>query len=142
MLARIFLGLQAMIFIPYGLFCLAQPGYLSETAAISASSVTGTIEIQAMYGGLQTAVGVLCALGALYVDLRRPALVTLLFCFAGLAIPRVTLALMYGDFGGYTLGAMIFESLSAVCAFSLSRPHLAESGGQVKNNNRVVGKND
>ena len=133
MLARIFLGLQAMIFIPYGLFCLAEPGYLSETATVSASSVTGTIEIQAMYGGLQTAVGVLCAFGALYVDLRRPALVTLLFCFAGLAIPRVALALMYGDFGGYTLGAMIFESLSAVCAFSLNLPHLAEvgrSGGQ------------
>ena len=49
---------------------------------------------------------------------------------------------MYGDFGGNTLGAMVFESLSAVCAFSLGRPHLAESGGQVEYNNRVVGKND
>ena len=118
--ARIFLGLQAIIFIPYGLFCLVQPDYLAGTAAIAASSVTGTIELQTMYGGLQTAVGVLCALGALKLDLRRPALITLLFCFTGLAIPRVTLALMNGDFGGYTLGAMIFETLSATCALYLT----------------------
>ena len=119
MIARVFLGLQALLFIPYGLYCLVQPGFLSGAAGLTATSITGTIEIQAMYGGLQTAVGVLCALGAMQLSLRRPALITLLFFFTGLAIPRVTLGLMYGDIGGYTLSAMILETVSAVCALYL-----------------------
>ncbi|MBT4518807.1 MAG: DUF4345 family protein [Halieaceae bacterium] len=119
MIASIFLGLQALLFIPYGLYCLVHPQYLSEVAGVSASGITGTIELQAMYGGLQTAIGVLCALGAAQKSMRRPSLIALLFCFAGLAVPRVTLGLMNGDFGSYTLGAMILEAGSAACALYL-----------------------
>ena len=119
MIARVFLGFQALLFIPYGLYCLVKPGFLEEAAGVSAAGITGTIEIQAMYGGLETAFGVLCALGALQLSMRRPALIAVLFLFTGLAIPRVTLGLMNGDLGGYTLTAMIFESFSALMAFYL-----------------------
>ena len=112
MVARLFLGFQALVFIPYGLYCLVDPHILSENAGLVASSVTGIIELQTMYGGLQTAVGVLCALGAAVVRYRAPALMALLFIFAGLAVPRVSLALMQGDFSGYTVFAMFFESFS------------------------------
>jgi hypothetical protein len=119
MIARVFLGIEALLFIPYGLYCLVQPGFLEEAAGVSAAGITGTIEIQAMYGGLQTAIGVLCALGAMQLSMRRPALITLLFCFTGLAVPRVTLGLMHGDVAGYTLAAMILETFSALMAFFL-----------------------
>ena len=119
MIARIFLGLEAVLFIPYGLYCLVNPGFLAEAAGVTATSITGTIEIQAMYGGLEAALGVLCALGAMRLSMRRPALIALLFCFSGLAIPRVTLALMHGDMSSYTVSAMILEVGSAVCAFYL-----------------------
>ena len=64
MMLRLFLGFQALLFIPYGLYCLVNPAVLAGGAGVTASSITGTIELQTMYGGLQTAVGVLCLLGA------------------------------------------------------------------------------
>lgn len=112
MVARIFLGLQALLFIPYGLYCLVQPQMLEAGAGLTVTTVTGTIELQAMYGGLQTAVGVLCALGAWVERYRHSALLALLFMFAGLAVTRVSLSLMHGDFSGYTTFAMSFEAVS------------------------------
>ena len=128
MVARLFLGFQAIIFIPYGLYCLVQPGMLSDSAGLTATSVTGVIELQAMYGGLQTAVGVLCALAAVVERYRSGALMALLFIFAGLAVPRVSLALMNGEFSGYTTFAMIFESVSLVFLLWLVAIR-GESGG-------------
>lgn len=111
MIARIFLGLQAVMFIPYGLYCLIKPESLATAAGVSATSVTGTIELQTMYGGLQIAVGMFCAMALLRRDLESAALHALLFLFAGLAVVRVSLALVYGDFSAYTLFAMGYESV-------------------------------
>jgi len=125
MIARLFLGLQAILFIPYGLYCLTQPQMLAEAAGVTATTVTGTIELQAMYGGMQTAVGVLCALAVFNDAYRRISLVALLFVFAGLAPVRVTLGLMHGDFSGYTLFAMLFESASLLILIGLLWPRAA-----------------
>jgi hypothetical protein len=111
MIARIFLGLQAILFIPYGIYCLLDPGSLAA-AGVTATTVTGTIELQTMYGGLQVAVGALCLLGVLRSDHEKVALQALLFMFAGLATVRVSLGLSQGDFSGYTVFAMSFESAS------------------------------
>ncbi len=110
MIARLFLGLQVLLFIPYGLYCLADPGMLAGAAGVSATSITGIIELQTMYGGLQVAVGMLCLMGLLRKPLEQVALYALLFIFAGLAVVRVSLGLMHGDFSGYTVFAMSFET--------------------------------
>lgn len=112
MIARVFLGLMAAVFIPYGLYCLVNPGMLAEGAGIQALNTTGTIELQTMYGGLQVAVGVLCLLGVFLKHLEQAALYALLFIFAGLAVVRVSLGLSQGDFSGYTVFAMVFETAS------------------------------
>ncbi len=114
MIARLFLGLQVLLFIPYGLYCLVSPGMLAGAAGVAANSITGTIELQSMYGGLQVSVGVLCLLGLLRKDFGQVALTTLLFLFAGLAVVRVSLALMHGDFSGYTVFAMSYETFCLV----------------------------
>jgi uncharacterized membrane protein HdeD (DUF308 family) len=114
MIARVFLAFQAILFIPYGLYCLLQPQMLADSAGLAATTITGTIELQAMYGGLQISVGVLCALAVFRSQLRRTALIALLFIFAGLAPVRVALGLTQGDFSFYTYFAMIFEALSLV----------------------------
>ena len=111
MIARVFLGLQVLLFIPYGLYCLVSPEMLSGAAGVQATTTTGTIELQAMYGGLQVAVGVLCLMGLLRKAYEPVALTTLLFIFAGLAVVRVSLALMHGDFSAYTVFAMSYETL-------------------------------
>jgi len=114
MLIRVFLGIQALIFIPYGLYCLVRPQMLEDPAGIAAVTITGVIELQAMYGGLQTGVGVLCGLAAFVERFRQGALLALLFIFAGLAVTRVSLALVHADFSNYTLFAMIFESANTL----------------------------
>ena len=112
MIAKIFLGLQALLFIPYGIYCLINPGMLADSAGLTATNITGTIELQAMYGGLQIAIGALCAMGLFRKDCEFVALYALLFIFLGLAVVRVSLGLMHGDFSDYTVFAMSFEAAS------------------------------
>jgi hypothetical protein len=123
MMARLFLGLQVLLFIPYGLYCLVNPGVLADSAGVVATSVTGTIELQVMYGGLQVAVGVMCLMGLLRKPFEQVALYALLFIFAGLAVVRVSLGLTRGDFSGYTVFAMSFETacLLFLCWYLLLR---------------------
>ena len=110
MIAKLFLGLQVILFIPYGLLCLVSPESLADGAGVVATGITGTIELQTMYGGLQVAVGVLCLVGLIRERFEPVALHALLFIFAGLAVVRVSLALMHGDFSGYTTFAMAYET--------------------------------
>ena len=112
-IARLFLGLQALLFTAYGLYCLVNPESLSASAwaGIEATTITGTIELQAMYGGLQTAIGALCLVGLLRANYERAALTALLFLFAGLAVVRVSLGLTHADYSDYSLFAMGFEIL-------------------------------
>lgn len=123
MIGRVFLGLQAIVFIPYGLYCLIAPESLADGAGVAAISTTGTIELQAMYGGLQVAVGVMCVLGLLRARFEQVALHALLFIFAGLAVVRVSLGLSRGDYSSYTVFAMSYEAacLLFLCWYLLLR---------------------
>lgn len=128
MIARVVLGLLAFIFIPYGLYCLVSPEMLSGAAGLTANSTTGTIELQTMYGGLQTSVGVMCALGAFNAKIRTAALLAMVFIFAGLAVVRVTLGLSGADYSAYTVFAMVFETVSLLLCAWLYKRSSAELG--------------
>jgi hypothetical protein len=114
--ALVFLALSALVWLPYGLWCLAQPGYLAEAAGVAFQSVTGSTEMRAMYGGLQAALGVLALGGTLHAGLRRPALLALAFLCAGLALGRITGIALDGAPSSYTLFAVGFEIVSAAAA--------------------------
>ena len=64
--------------------CFFDPGSLEEIAGVGARSTTGTIELRAMYGGLQAALGALAGAALLRPALERPALVALAFVCGGL----------------------------------------------------------
>jgi hypothetical protein len=120
---RLFLAASALVWLPYGLFCFLAPGSLAGAAGVDATSATGTIELRAMYGGLQAAIGVLAGVGALRASLQRPALVALAFLCAGLFTARLLGALWSLDFSTYTMMGLLFELLS--CTFAtrlLARP--------------------
>ena len=129
MKVKLFLGVQALLFIPYGLYCLVNPHALQDSAGVVAVGTTGTIELQAMYGGLQTALGVMCALGVVRERLRFPCLFAMLFVFSGLAVVRVTLGLMHGDFSSYTSVAMAFETISLLLLLWLITASDRSGGG-------------
>ena len=112
MIARLFLGLQALMLIPFGCFCLLQPAQFADSAGLAIETITGQIELCSMYGGLQISVGIFCALAVFSAGLRRAALITLLVIFAGLAPVRIALGVSQGDFSFYTNFAMVFEAVS------------------------------
>src|SRR5512134_944627 len=119
MATRIFLALSALLWLPYGIYCFAAPASLAEAAGVAFQSPTGSTELRAMYGGLQAAIGLLAALGALQPGWRRPALGALGFLTAGLGAARLAGLALDGGFSSYTGTALAFESVSAAAAFVL-----------------------
>jgi len=121
MAARIFLGLSALVWLPYGLFCLVQPSFLEGAAGVVAISATGTVELRAMYGGLQAGIGALCVAGCAAPAWRGHALVAVLFLTAGLGLARFAGAATGGGFSAYTAAALVLEFASAGLALALYR---------------------
>lgn len=117
----IFLAISAALWLPYGLYCFANPGYLAEAAGVAAGSATGTTELRAMYGGLQVAIGALALASLLRPTLRRPALLCIAFLCAGLFTARLAGTALDGGVSAYTTMGLAFESLSLLFAAFLLR---------------------
>lgn len=130
MAARIFLGLSALVWLPYGVFCLAQPEFLESAAGVAASTATGTVELRAMYGGLQAAIGTLCALGCLSLAWRGHALVALGLLAAGLGLARLIGVVAGGGLSSYTAMALVLEFASAGLALAFARANGAWASTQ------------
>ncbi|QQD18409.1 DUF4345 family protein [Spongiibacter nanhainus] len=113
---QLFLGFSALVWAGYGLYCFMVPTALADMNVITAASATGTVEIKAMYGGLQTALGVLALMGLLRSAMIKPALTALAFATGGLFIARSLGALMAANFSAYTSGALVFELLATLIA--------------------------
>jgi hypothetical protein len=117
MLGKFVLWLSAIVFIAFGLACLFSPTLPASYAGLEFVTGDALPEIGAMYGGLQTAFGVFCLLGATKADYYRPALMLLLLCIGGLALSRCYWALTGGtEVGAYTYGAMAYEYFTAILA--------------------------
>lgn len=121
---QIFLGLQVLVWAPYGLFCFFQPSYLGEAAGLLAANATASVEIRAMYGGLQFAIGALAAVGLVRPALRPSALVAIIFLCTGLGVARGLGALIDSEMSGYTSFALVFEFASAALALWLLRSNV------------------
>ena len=121
---RIFLGLQALLWLPYGIFCFFQPAFLGGAAGVEIASTTGSIELRAMYGGLQASIGTLALLAAFRPSLLRPALVTIAFLTTGLGAARLMGAALDAELSTYTSFGLLFELASAGVAVWLLRTRM------------------
>jgi hypothetical protein len=123
MAIKIFLGLNAFVFIGYGLACLVSPAIVADAAGLQPTTGDGTVELRAMYGGLQAAVGMLALAALLRAELQRSVLLVLAFLFFGLASARMIGALLAVSdsmsVGSYTWGALSFELVCLVAAVAL-----------------------
>ena len=118
---KLFLGLSALLWFPYGLYCFFVPTALAEIAGVTSTSATGTTELRAMYGGLQAALGVLAFAGMQSASLTHAALITLATVTAGLGSTRLLGALTDGAWSAYTLMGLLFELGSVLWATALLR---------------------
>lgn len=119
---RAFLGIVGLLFLPYGIYCFFQPGYLGEVAGLTIGSTTAATEVRAMYGGLQAAVGCLAWAALARADWQRPALLAIAFLAGGLCLGRLGGIVADGGVSSYTGGAVALElTMTAVSIFLLSR---------------------
>jgi hypothetical protein len=130
-----FLGASAVIWFGYGLVCFLKPGFLAEAAGVIATTTTGTVELRAMYGGLQMALGALAGAAFVRPSLVRPALLALAFVCGGLFTTRLLGAALGASFASYTAVGLLFELLSTTFATRL----LAGSTDEVIGNPQTRG---
>ncbi len=122
MLGKVILWISTLAFVSYGLMCLFDPNVPAGFAGLTIASGDGYAELGAMYGGLQSGVGVFLLLAA-WRDRDQPAALFLLFLGIGLlATLRAVGALTTSDaVSGYTWGALAFETFVACMALFLLR---------------------
>lgn len=118
---RIYLALSVLLWLPYGIYCAIEPGYLDGAAGVVGATPTGTTEIRAMYGGLQASIGVLCAFALLRPAHAAAAVLAIAFLMSGLFSVRLAGFLVDGSASEYTHGVLVFEALYAVASIVLIR---------------------
>jgi hypothetical protein len=117
MLGKIVLWITAVMFVVYGVACFISPALPAGYAGLAMTNGDAFAEVGAMYGGLQTGIGLFCALGATRAAFYRPALTLLLLGVGLLAVGRLYSALLAeATVGGYTWSAMAYEFGTAILA--------------------------
>ena len=128
MATRVFLAINAALFIVYGLMCLASPGIVAEQTGMQIATGDASAEMRAMYGGLQTALGLLALAAVLRPELTRAVLLAFVFLFFGLASGRLVGIVIDAGVGSYNFAAFGFEVLfGALSALLLVRTSTAAS---------------
>ena len=114
MLAKFVLWVAAATFTTYGLVCFFDPSVAANYAGLAMTNGDAYAEIGAMYGGLQTGVGLFCAIAAMKPDHTRSGLLVLVLGIGLLALGRLYSTLLgTGEVGVYTWGALTFEIVLA-----------------------------
>ncbi len=131
MATKIFLGINALLFIGYGLVCLVSPSVVADQTGLQLATGVASVEVRAMYGGLQTAVGLLCLAGATRPGLQPGVLLAMVFLFFGLASGRMLGIAIDPELGSYNIFALLFETVFAVISVALLARSRAAAGSQV-----------
>ena len=119
LLGKAVLGISTLVFIGYGLVSLLSPAIPAGLAGLAMSNGDAYAEIGAMYGGLQTGVGLFCALALLKPEFYRSGLTLLVLAIGTLALARlVSLLTAVDPVTSYTYGALGYEFVTAVLALA------------------------
>ena len=117
MLGRIVLSISALLFMAYGLVSFFFPAVPAGSAGLVMSNGDAFAEIGAMYGGLQTGIGLFCLLAVTRPELYRAGLIFLIIGIGALALARLYSTLFAMDsVGVYTYGALGYEIGTVILA--------------------------
>lgn len=111
--ARIWLGLNGLLFLVYGLLCGVDPSLPAGYAGMHLPGASARTEVAAMYGGLQAAVGAWLVASALRPERVVPGLRVLVVVLGGLALGRAFGLAAHGA-TAYNLGAVAYEGTVAL----------------------------
>lgn len=119
-MTRSFLVLVGLIFIGYGVACALDPTLAARLAGLGIGNGDAYAELSAMYGGLQTGVGLFLVIAGFQPRLQGAALLVLILGIGLLACFRGLGALRTEDLvTSYTWGALAFETFVTASAAAL-----------------------
>ena len=118
LIANLFLRCTGLLFTLYGGYLYLDPQYLIDLLELG-NGAPARVELRAMYGGLQLAMGVFLILATFRdAGFRQTALAVSVALFAGLASARAA-GLIIDGVDSYNLYACIYEAASLVVAIWL-----------------------
>jgi hypothetical protein len=129
-MARAYLIIAGLMWLVYGIYLLAMPQALSSTAGVAATTVTGLIELRAMYGGLEIAVGIFALVAARLPGMLRSGLLAMGLACAGLGVTRLLSATLAGEFSTYTRQGLALEFTLTVLALWLFLRQPVDTGAR------------
>ena len=125
---RLFLAYLALVWLGIGAWLLIEPSALAAYAGVAATSIDGSIEIRAMYGGLELAIG----LSALWALWRPRWACHVLFMngviTGGLGVGRIVAIVIAGSASTYILSALAFELSAAALCWVFAKRMSGEQG--------------
>lgn len=117
LLGKTVLFISTLAFIGYGIASLLSPAVPAGFAGIVLTDGDAYAEMGAMYGGLQTGLGLFCALALLKPEFYRSGLMLLVLAVGALALARLTSLLSAPDpVTVYSYGALGYELSTALLA--------------------------
>lgn len=112
--AKPYLIFTVLVWLPWGLMCVFDLTLIADIIGVSGITASGKSDLRAMYGGVQTAVGLIAAL-ALYDTRFFPNLLfTLAFVGSCLALSRSYGLFVDDSSTAYTWGVMAYEYFAAI----------------------------
>ncbi|ROR97949.1 uncharacterized protein DUF4345 [Sinobacterium caligoides] len=117
--SKILLIISGLIFAVYGLLCAISPQLPAQYIGYQPGIGGSTVEIIAMYGGLQLGLGILYFVCALKQRWVIPGLWLILATIGSLGISRLLGGIMHG-LDDYNMGALLYElSTTGLCLSAL-----------------------
>lgn len=124
LLGKTVLSISTFTFISYGLISLFSPAIPAGLASLNMNNGDAYAEIGAMYGGLQTGIGLFCATALLKPDFYRSGLLLLVLGIGALTLARlVAMLTTQAPLTAYSYGALTYELATTLLALAaLLRP--------------------
>ena len=117
-LARFVLIFTGISFAGYGIWCGIDPtGVVARFTGFTLDQPAGMVEALAMYGGLQTGVGLFLLWAGVRREWMTPALVMVVLMMGALALTRALGMSMHGAVGAHP-GAAVYELTTTLFALA------------------------
>jgi hypothetical protein len=119
MLARIFLIVNALLFLWAGSFAFLNPEAMALTLGAESFSADGLHELRSSYGGVSIGIALMCLCGGLRDTFQRPALFGLAAYTGGYALGRIAALPFDGIPSSSLIAYGVYEFVVAAIAIVL-----------------------
>ena len=121
MLTTIYLGINAVMYLIFGVWCAIAPESTSQAVGLSYTGMKGFAEYTAVYGGLEFGIGVFYLLSLLRPGLQSPAILFSVCLYVGISVFRTAAILRNGsgiENGWFFYGAEVMLAVISLFIFT------------------------